>query len=336
MHPSISVLIPTFNVESTLRAALSSVSRQTCQDWECIVSDDGSNDRTCRIAAAHARADRRFRLVRASHAGIVPALNRGLHHCRGRFVARFDADDLMHRDRLCEQLAAVSKSPDLAGVGTLVRIFPRRCLTKGRETYERWLNALTDEESVYRDRFVECPLAHPTLLLRRDLLTEFEYRDSGWPEDYDLVLRLLGAGHRLSTVPRVLHYWREGRQRLSRVGPQYQIGCFTRCKAHFLARDWLGPDERYVLWGYGSTGRHLARALADLGKHPSAILELHPGRVGQRIFSAPVLAVPDLVGLGQPRDRIIVSVAGEGPRMEARRRAASLGLREGRDFVCAA
>lgn len=334
--PEVSVLLPAFNAATTLAVALESLRRQSLSDWECIACDDGSTDGSRIILERYARMDSRFKVLSAPHLGLVAALNRGLAHCSGRFVARFDADDVMHRDRLKLQLGMMSERPELAGVGCSVRIFPRSGLPDGRRAYERWLNGLVDEERIVRDRFVECPLAHPTLFLKKDVLAQLEYRAMHWPEDYDLILRLLGAGFRLSTVPRRLLLWRDGSSRLSRTAAEYALDQFTRCRAHFLAEDWIGERDSYVLWGYGRTGKQLASALAQLGKRPSTIVEVHPRRIGQRILNVPVIAASELSRLEPRRERIIVSVAGEKPRSDARQFAAACGLMEGRDFVCAA
>src|SRR5688572_18672539 len=124
--PLVSVLLPAYNAAATVGACLRSIQRQALAGWECIVVDDGSTDGTAAIARRFARSDTRFRLVCAPHRGLVAALNGGLGHCRGTFVARMDADDLMHRTRLGEQAALLEAAPDLSGAGCHVRFFPRR------------------------------------------------------------------------------------------------------------------------------------------------------------------------------------------------------------------
>jgi hypothetical protein len=217
-----------------------------------------------------------------------------------------------------------------------VRVFPRSSLGADRREYEAWLNTVATESDIVRDRFVECPLAHPTWFFKRDVLLEFGYRDMGWPEDYDLLLRVLGKGLRLSTVKRRLLSWRDSSSRLSRTAQTYDIESFTQCRAHFIAEDWLGNTARYGLWGYGRTGRTLARALANHGKKPAYVVELHPGRIGQRILGVPVVAPSSLASVRRPGDRVIVSVAGLQQRDDARRLASAQGLVEGVDFICAA
>jgi glycosyltransferase involved in cell wall biosynthesis len=274
-----------------------------------------------------------------AHGGIVSALNAGLSACRGELIARMDADDVMRSDRLALQAAALVARPELVGVGCHVRSFPRRGSSQGRRDYERWLDSLMSEADVARDALVECPLAHPTLMIRREPFQRFGYRDLGWPEDYDLILRLLRAGHALGVVPRRLLAWRDAPARLSRRSGVYADERFTALKADHLVRGWLAEHPRYVLWGYGGTGRALCHALLRHERRPHAIVEVHPGRIGQRIQGARVIP-PDallearrVAGAALP---VLVSVAYAGPRGEVRAALTQLGLRELVDYVCVA
>lgn len=207
-------------------------------------------------------------------------------------------------------------------------------MSAGLMAYERWLASVRSPEDVAREAFIECPLAHPTWMIRRSCFAELGYRDVAWPEDYDWVLRALSRGARLGVVPERLHHWRDGTGRLSRTSPRYSIGAFTECKAEFLARGFLSGGERYLLWGYGDTGKSLAAALAARGKHPSGIVELHPGRLGQLIRGVRVIPPDQLPTL--PRQPLLVSVSGRGPRAEIRDALTHMGWREGTDYVCCA
>ncbi len=334
MEPLVSVLIPVRDAAATLGACLRSVARQGERRLECVVVDDGSRDGSAEIARRQAAADPRFRVIAAPAEGLVPALQRGLAACRAPAVARLDADDWMHRDRLALQLHTLASSPGLAGVGCHARLFPRSALGPGMRAYERWLAGIRSAADVRREAYVECPLAHPTLLLRREVLADHGYRDAGWPEDYDLVLRLLAAGCELGVVPRRLLAWRRSETSLSRRSPVYDDERFTDCKAHFLARGFLARRERYLLWGYGGTGRALAKALRAHGRHPEAIVELHPGRLGQHIQGARVIA-PEALGTPGALP-LVVSVAGDESRGRIRAALGRQGWCEGRDYLCAA
>jgi len=326
--------MPAYDAARTLVSALRSVQRQSETDWECIVVDDGSTDHTPEIVATFARGDPRVRLIERRHGGIVAALQTGLAECRAPLIARFDADDLMSRRRLELQRLALEQSPTLAAVGSHVRLFPRAVLRERRLGYEHWLRSISTPERLQREAFVECPVAHPTLLIRRTVLLELGYRDCGWPEDYDLVLRMLQTGRRIGIVPRRLLHWRDSAARLSRTSERYSIAAFVECKAEFLANGFLAASDRYLLWGFGDTGKALSNALARRGKHPDAIIELHPRRLGQLIRGVPVVAPNALPGMS-PRP-LIVSVSGLGPRTEIRHALSAMGFSELRDYVCAA
>jgi glycosyltransferase involved in cell wall biosynthesis len=332
--PRVSVLLPARNAAPTLAASLRSVARQSFADFRCIVVDDGSGDESAAIAEAFAAGDARFCVVANAGRGLVDALQTGLRRCDGDFVARMDADDLMHRHRLRRQLEALAPDPGLAGVGCHVRAFPGTAFGAGLRDYVGWLCSVRTADDVAREAFVECPLLHPTWLLRTDVLRTTSWRDVPWPEDYDLLLRLLQRGHRLSVVPRRLHAWRRGPRTATATDPRYAGDAFPRLKAAFLATGLLADTDRYVLWGHGVTGRRLKRELLRLGRRPAAIVELHPRRLGQTIDGAPVVPPASVASLRALP--IVVSVAGAGPRKEVRAFLQGLGLVELRDFVCAA
>ncbi|HEY6080165.1 MAG TPA: glycosyltransferase [Polyangiaceae bacterium] len=334
MRPLVSVLLPAFDAAATLGAALASVRRQTESSWECLIVDDGSSDGTLELARQAEAGDPRFRVLALPHGGIVSALQAGLEQCRAELVARMDADDLMQRRRLALQLGALERQPELSAVGCHVRLFPRAAMTNGLRDYEAWLNAIRSSHELRREAFVECPLAHPTLMVRRQVLRAHGYRECPWPEDYDLVLRLLEAGEPLGVVPERLLHWRDGAGRLSRSSQRYAQAAFVECKAEYLARGFLRARQSYVLWGFGDTGKALAAALARRDKHPAAIVELHPGRLGQLIRKVRVVPPEALRTL--PREPLVVSVAGLTARSEIRAALAEMGMTELRDFVCAA
>jgi glycosyltransferase involved in cell wall biosynthesis len=332
--PRVSILLPAFDAATTLPACLRSMLRQTETDWECVVVDDGSTDATAACARELAARDSRFVVVETPHRGLVGALETGLARCRAPLTARMDADDLMHRDRLALQLGALDAAPELAAVGCHVRVFPRTQLGAGWRAYERWLRTVDSARRVREEAFVECPVVHPTLVVRTAVLRATGYRACGWPEDYDLVLRLLAAGHEIGVVPRRLLAWRDRPERLTRTAPDYEIDRIVACKAAFLSAGFLAGADTYVLWGYGGTGRALRRALLAHGKRPSHVVEVHPGRLGNTIHGAPVIPWEALTRL--PDARILVSVAGAEPRQRCREALAGLGRLETRDFICAA
>src|SRR5215471_19365493 len=118
----VSVLVPVFNAAGTLPATLASIRRQRGVELECVLVDDGSTDGSLALLQRYAALDPRFRVYPIEHGGIVAALQYGLERCRGRYVARMDADDIMHSERLAAQVALLEEQPGLAGAGCHVRL----------------------------------------------------------------------------------------------------------------------------------------------------------------------------------------------------------------------
>jgi hypothetical protein len=103
----VSVVIPAYNAESTLRATLASVRAQTYANLEIVVVDDGSSDGTGALARAEARVDPRIRVLTVENGGVAAARNIGIARSRGAFIAPIDSDDLWHPEKIARQMAAM-------------------------------------------------------------------------------------------------------------------------------------------------------------------------------------------------------------------------------------
>ena len=327
-RPQVSVLLPVRDEEPFLAECLDSLSAQTLSDFEVIVVDDGSTDGSAEIAVEHARRDARFRVVRQEPAGMVAASERARAEARAPLLARMDADDITVPERLELQAAAIEEE-GLAAVGGRVEYFPDP--SDGMRAYADWLNSLVTVEAALRDLWVECPLPGPGLTARAELVS---YRDRGWPEDYDLVLRIWESGGRFRNVAALVHRWRDHPDRLTRTQPTYTLDAFRRCKVHFLRRTLLAGERAAVVWGAGPTGKAIARELLAAGTPLAAFVEVDPRKLGKRIHGAPVVPVEQAAEF---RGALaLCAVSGPEGRARVRELAAGLGLVEGKDFVAVA
>ena len=338
-NPKVSVLLPVYNGAATLEATLESLLEQTLTDFEIIVVDDGSVDESAACMQNWSERSSSIRPFYENHAGLIPALNRGLRECRGIFVARMDADDIAHPLRLQRQLEAFETDSSLSVIGTLVETFPREMVGDGMLIYESWQNQLISHEQIVREIFVESPIAHPSAMMRRSELVEMGgYHDFGWPEDYDLWLRYYTSGKRFGKVPEVLLSWREHPLRQTHLNSWYSVENFLRVKAHYLMRGPLLGRTRTIVWGAGKTGRRLSKHLLREGCRLEAFVDIAEDKIGKSLRGVPIVSVEDLPELLNRDERAVVlaAVASRGARSLIREQLDRLRLIEGADYWCVA
>jgi glycosyltransferase involved in cell wall biosynthesis len=337
--PAVSVVMPAWNAEATVARAVRSIQAQTLRDWELVVVDDGSSDGTAGVVGAIAAEDPRVRLIRAEHGGIVAALNRGLAEARGPLIARMDADDESLPTRLAKQLALLASEPELGLVACLVA----HAGEPGRETtgyalHVDWLNEQVTPEAIALHRFIESPLAHPSVMFRRKLVDELGGYEAGpFPEDYELWLRWLDAGVKMAKVPETLLVWHDPPGRLSRTHPCYAVDAFYRLKARYLAR-WLARHNprhpEVVIRGAGKTAKQRAELLVAEGCRIVGYLDVDPRKRGRTAYGRPIHMPEDVAG---PDFGFVVSYVGSrGAGDIIRAQLTARGYLEGRDFLLAA
>lgn len=332
--------LPCFNAASTLPAALDSLLGQTLRNFEVIAADDGSDDQTWDVLCAYARRDARIRPLRLPHQGVALAWNAAVHAARAPFIARMDADDLCLPERLALQTARLNAEPGLDLVSGLVRFGGDREKRLGYALHVDWLNTLRDHEAISRNRFVESPLANPSVMFRRSAWERFGSARANtgpqpFPEDYEQWLRWLGQGARMAKVPAPVLVWNDPPTRLSRTKAEYSLEAFARIKAGYLW-DWLrqhNPQHpRVWAWGAGRVSRKRLDALLALGLEIEQYVDIDPRKMGQRVHGVPVLgrdAVPPrlndscpaapaetLAGTPAQTPFLLVNVASRGAREE--------------------
>ncbi len=324
----ISVVLPVYNGASTIERAIVSIQQQTDPNWELLIVDDGSTDDTYPRVAALAAGDDRIRPIPSSHGGIVSALHTGISHARGDFLARMDADDLAAPPRLAAQRRWFESHPHGALCGTGV-IMAGSELGIGRRRYEAWLNAIQTHDTVERELFVECPVAHPSFMMRRAAYEAVGgYRDFEGPEDYDLVFRFWHGGYEVGNVPGPYLTWKESKGRLSMNSPRYDAYAFRALKRAWLQR--LRADDHRPLyqWGAGEVGK---RWLREWGAgEVTAVVDIRPGKIGQQIHCVPVIEAEALPGPGNCF--VVVMVGTPGARDLIRAWFRSAGYVECIDF----
>lgn len=185
--PDLTVLMPVFNGERHVAAAIESVLAQTYRDFELLIVDDGSRDRSLEIVRSY--TDSRIKvIVNDRNLGLAAALNRGLSEARGALVARQDADDLSAADRLERQVAVMTERPELALLGTQANAID------DADAPLKPVDRPIDEVSIRWYGLFDNPFIHTSVIFRRALV--WNDSDHGYPllayaEDYALWSRLM-------------------------------------------------------------------------------------------------------------------------------------------------
>jgi len=298
--------------------------------------DDGSTDGGPQLVRAWAQRDPRLKLLRNTGSGLVAALNHGLARAQGELLARMDADDLSHPERLERQRRELLRRPELALLGSRVQAFAEHDeVGEGLRRYVEWQNSLLTPLDHRRELFVESPLCHPSIMVRRALLREVgDYLPSDGPEDYELFMRLEKAGHQLAKLPEVLLSWRHRAGRATFTDPRYSLPRMRAAKAPFLAHRLRQVDKpRKVLWGAGPTGKRLARELGLHGFEVDCFVDVDPRKQAAHSRGRRIMA-PE--GLDPRRDLVVAAVGARGARELIRAELQARGFREGEDAFFAA
>lgn len=214
-EPTVTVLMSVYNGESHLAEAVESILVQTFSDFEFVVVDDGSTDRTAAVLDGY----RDSRMVRVNHErnmGLVAALNRGLESGRGRWIARMDADDVSKPERLEKQMAFLAGHPDVDVVGCRMDEIDE----KGNGAGVFW--APEASALIAWKMLFETAMAHATTVMRKTVLVHAggynpDYRHV---EDVELWSRLWGRV-RFANLPDALYVRRRHRKSIcSTEGPR--------------------------------------------------------------------------------------------------------------------
>ncbi len=195
--PMISVVMPVYNGEKYLREAIDSILNQTYTDFEFIILNDGSTDRTEEIILSY--SDPRIVYVNnEKNLQIVKTLNKGIGLAKGEYVARMDADDISLPERFEKQIALMISRPDIDVCGTWYKTF-------GEKGYLQKLP--TQDEQIKVDLLFYTSLAHPSVMMKKSIFDQHKYPEN-FPkaEDYALWIGLAGK-FKFANIPEsLLHY----------------------------------------------------------------------------------------------------------------------------------
>ncbi|WP_181459120.1 glycosyltransferase family 2 protein [Herbaspirillum rubrisubalbicans] len=253
--PAISVVIPTYNAARYVEQAVASVLAQDFKDFEVLLIDDGSTDDTASVVARFA-SDPRVRLLRNErNMGLIATLHRAYAQCRAPLIARMDSDDICAPDRFGQQVAFLRGHPEIDIVGGAIRFFGN--VVPNVFTFP------TSHADIHPAMLFYCPLAHPALMFRRELLDRglIRYDDAfRHAEDYHLWSRLL-LQVKAANLSQVVLDYRLHAQQVSSDSSDKQYAASLRVRRQMLEECGIEPSAD------------------EIALHESVILERPPARV---------------------------------------------------------
>jgi glycosyltransferase involved in cell wall biosynthesis len=213
--------MPVYNAEPYVAEAVESILGQTLGDFEFLIIDDGSTDRSLRILQCYAERDPRIRLTSRANRGLVSTLNELVDQARGEFLARMDSDDIALPERFQQQVAYLRAHPECTVVGCRARV-----IDPDGDPLCDWFIEQPHEviDDLHLRGEVGSVICHPSALMRRDaVLAVGKYRDFAIGEELDLFLRLAESS-RLAILPDVLLKYRNHPESFTHEPSRWDLG----------------------------------------------------------------------------------------------------------------
>jgi glycosyltransferase involved in cell wall biosynthesis len=219
--PLVSVVMPAYKEqEPILRKSIYSILNQTFRDFEfIIILDAPDNLEAKKLIEEYSNNDKRIKLlINEKNLGVSTSLNRGIKEAKGMYIARQDADDESLPKRLEKQVSALLNEPDIGIIGTAIEYIDE----KNNSLMKRFYKKVVGKEI---KRFN--PVAHPSLILKKDLFEQFGYYDesisSKHVEDYDLWLRFYLGGVKFRNIDEVLYKYYQSKENIKSKNTKRQL-----------------------------------------------------------------------------------------------------------------
>jgi len=330
--PVISVILPFYNTERTLKYSVKSILNQNFTDFELLLINNNSTDKSFEIAEKLEKSDNRIKLLQEKKQGVVFASQKGFDCVTSDFVARADADDVWYPNKLSLQYAFLKKHPKIDVVSCRVRYIGNPD-NIGMFTYVKNTNKHLTHAKISLNRFSELQVINPTILFRKNIAEKFGfYKEGNFPEDYELFLRWIEKGVKYHKLSENLLDWYDSETRLTRIDKRYSFDAFYRIKSEYLFR-FLKENNPFfpeiVAWGAGKLSKKRVKYLEDKGIKIKYFIDVDKKKINDKT----VISYKDIP---EPINIFIVSfVNNRGIRDKIRDFLLSKNYLEGKHFILA-
>ncbi len=307
-QPLVSIIMAVKDTAPYLHDCIDSIINQTYQNWELIAVNDHSSDATPDILRAYSEQDSRVRYFDSDKPKLIPTLQVAYAQVKGELINRMDSDDKMPLDKievLVDEWLKFGKGTVIAG-GT-EHFVDEGEVGDGFLKYERWLNEVARTSSHYQEIYKECVIpSHCWIIHKEDFDAVDAFNPLVYPEDYDLCFRFYRHGLKVVGIDKILHFWRDRSNRISRTWEEYKDNRYFDLKLRFfyeLDRDRSRP---LVLWGAGRNGKDMARLIQSYDDTFEWVCD-NENKIGKDIYGVIMKGFDTVPSMVNPQIMVVVS-----------------------------
>lgn len=329
--PLVSIIMAVKDTAPYLPACLDSIIAQTYQNWELVAVNDHSSDDTPAILAAYAKQDTRIRVFHSDRKKLIPTLKYGQKFMQGELINRMDSDDKMPADKLETLVNTWNKY----GKGNIIAGGTEHFVDEGEvgdgfRRYEKWLNKVAKNNLHYLEIYRECVIpSHCWIIHRDDFFAVDAFNPEVYPEDYDLCFRFYKRGLNVIGIDKILHFWRDRSDRISRTWEEYKDNRYFQMKLRYfyeLDRDLKRP---LVIWGAGRNGKDFAKLVLERESSFHWFCD-NENKIGKDIYGQRLAHYSELENIENPQ--IVIVVASPDGQAEIQKYLDTLGKKPRLDY----
>ncbi|OCL27617.1 hypothetical protein U472_03435 [Orenia metallireducens] len=287
--PEISVLMSVYNGEEFINESINSILNQTYKDFEFIIVNDGSTDRTQEIIESY--DDNRIRLFNfEKNQGVGSALNFGLSKVRGKYVAKADSDDIFISTRLEEQKKFLDENDDIAVVGGLIEYFPHNKEVEESSRYKSFKslievnkNKIINPKDIREKIYWYCCMNHTIMMIRTNVINKIGYIDIPMGTDYNLFYQLNKLGYKMAKINKVLAKMRISKTSITAKNKDYYYKQSLFSIKQEEINNLFKENNQVYIWGAGSMGKNLFYVLTANNLNIKGFIDNNKEKAKKRI-----------------------------------------------------
>lgn len=250
--PLVTVLMPVYNAEKYVGEAIESILNQSFKNFEFIIINDGSTDRSLEIIEKYSKKDKRIKIISRNNKGLIFSLNEGIELSRGKYIARMDADDISILNRFELQLNVFKSKKKLAVCGGWAELIGE---AKGT------LTPVVSDKRIKDYLNVGSPLIHPSVMIKRSEIKEtfYEKKFNG-TEDYAFWVELSKQNKIFYNIPKVILKYRVLQSSITRIAEKDNIKRKIEMeKIYYKLYEDKGLSEKHYLYLNGKMSKENAK-----------------------------------------------------------------------------